>query len=99
MKNNILSLPKKLLNPIKLFLEKEIVKMKRTEKTLKGDNFDVEVKAKFMKKQIVQLRKALTMIKMGKYGICESCGKMIDTDRLAVQPDSTICIKCERERE
>lgn len=97
--SNILNLPKKLLDPIKTFLERELVKMKRTEKKLRGDNFDVEVKAKFMKKQIVQLRKALTMIKMGKYGICESCGKMIDTDRLAVKPDATICIKCERERE
>lgn len=97
--NNILNLPKRLLEPIRIFLEKEIVKMKRTEKKLHKNDFETEVKAKFMKKQIVQLRKALTMIKMGKYGICESCGKMIDTDRLAVKPDSTICIKCEKERE
>ena len=120
--SNMLSLPKKLLDPIRVFLERELVKMKRTEKKLsKGDpfkdrarvnensmeedvdeqigHFDTQVKANFLKKQIVQLRKALTMIKMGKYGICESCGKMIDTDRLAAKPDSTICIKCEKERE
>ena len=73
--------------------------MKRTEKKMYKGDFDALVKTNFIKKQIVQLRKALTMIKMGKYGICESCGKMIDTDRLAVKPDATICIKCEKERE
>lgn len=62
-------------------------------------HFDAEVKAGLVSRQIVELRKALTRIKIGKYGICESCGKMIDTDRLAVKPEATICIKCERERE
>lgn len=105
MKNDILKFPKNIVEPIRIFLEKEIVKLKRTkskcEENASGqvDRFDSQVKAKFMDKQIVQIRKALTMIKLGKYGICERCGKMIDTDRLAVKPDSTICIKCELERE
>lgn len=50
-------------------------------------------------KSMVQIRKALTMIKIGKYGICENCGQMIDTDRLVVMPETTICIKCEKKRE
>lgn len=62
-------------------------------------HFDAEVKASMVSRQMVELRKALTRIKIGKYGICENCGKMIDTDRLAVKPEATICIKCERERE
>ena len=62
-------------------------------------HFETEVKVGFVKKQLVQLRKALTMIKIGKYGICEKCGLMIDTDRLAVKPEVTICIKCARDRE
>ena len=62
-------------------------------------HFDTQVKVKFISKQIVQLRKALTRIKIGKYGICEKCGKMINTDRLAVKPESTICISCEKENE
>jgi DnaK suppressor protein len=62
-------------------------------------HFETEVKVSFVKKQIVQLRKALTMIKIGKYGICEKCGAMIDTDRLAVKPEVTVCIKCARDRE
>ncbi|PJE68558.1 hypothetical protein COU96_03220 [Candidatus Shapirobacteria bacterium CG10_big_fil_rev_8_21_14_0_10_38_14] len=55
-----------------------------------------------MKKQtdrrLIQIKKALTRIKLGKYGICERCGKMIDTDRLVVMPEATVCIDCERKK-
>jgi len=114
--------PKSLLEPIKNFLEKEVVKWKSQEKRLKKNDpfmdanrasnnsmeedvdeqvghFEFEVKASFVKKQLVQLRKALTMIKIGKYGICERCGKMIDTDRLAVKPETTMCVNCAKEQD
>ena len=38
--------------------------------------------------------KTLTRINLGRYGQCESCGKMIDTDRLAVDPTASLCIDC-----
>ncbi len=41
----------------------------------------------------IQIRKALTRIKVGKYGICEVCGNMIDTDRLMIYPEATLCSK------
>lgn len=50
-------------------------------------------------RKIIQTKKALTMIKVGKYGICERCGKMIDTDRLMVYPEATFCVSCEKKRE
>jgi len=50
-------------------------------------------------KKIIQTRKALTRIKIGKYGICEDCGKMIDTDRLMVYPIATLCASCQEKRE
>jgi DnaK suppressor protein len=46
-----------------------------------------------------QIKKALARVKKGKYGICEDCGKMIDTDRLAIYPEATKCVKCEKKRE
>lgn len=118
----ILNFPSRLLSPIKLFLEKELVKLKRTKKQLKNEDpfldenrttensleedvdeqighFDNEIKSKFLSKQIVQFRTALTRIKIGKYGVCEKCGKMIDTDRLAARPEATTCIKCSKESE
>ncbi|KKU63035.1 MAG: Transcriptional regulator, TraR/DksA family [Candidatus Amesbacteria bacterium GW2011_GWA1_47_16] len=50
-------------------------------------------------RSIIQIRKALSRIKFGKYGVCERCGKMIDTDRLMVMPETTVCVDCERKRE
>jgi RNA polymerase-binding transcription factor DksA len=50
-------------------------------------------------KKIIQTKKALTRIKVGKYGICEDCGEMIDTDRLMVYPEATLCAKCQGKRE
>jgi len=73
-----------------------------------SDDADAQVKAghervEAMQRQmslvLVQTRKALTKIKLGKYGVCESCGKMIDTDRLAAMPAATLCLICEKKRE
>lgn len=47
----------------------------------------------------VQIRKALSRVKVGKYGICADCGEMIDTDRLMVYPEATLCTKDARRRE
>lgn len=46
-----------------------------------------------------QIKKALDRIKKGKYAECETCGKMIDTDRLGAFPEATKCIKCEKKAE
>jgi len=62
-------------------------------------HFESEIKVSFVKKQIIEFRKALTKIKIGKYGICDKCGEMIDTDRLAVRPEATVCMACEKEGE
>jgi RNA polymerase-binding transcription factor DksA len=50
-------------------------------------------------RRLVQVRKALTRIKIGKYAICESCGKMIDTDRLMLMPEATKCASCAKKDE
>lgn len=59
----------------------------------------IEATKKELDRRIIQIRKALTRIKIGKYGICEECGEMIDTDRLMVYPETTLCIKCEKRKE
>jgi len=50
-------------------------------------------------RRMVQVRKALSMIKIGKYGICDDCGKMIETKRLMIEPEATFCMKCQAKRE
>ena len=52
-----------------------------------------------MDKRIIQMRKALARVKIGSYGICENCSKMIDTDRLVIFPEATLCISCEKKAE
>lgn len=52
-----------------------------------------------LKKSLINIRKTLTRIKIGRYGICENCGKMIDTDRLAIKPTAEYCMACERQIE
>ena len=51
-----------------------------------------------MRRKLIQIRKALARIKIGKYGICEQCGQMIDTERLMIYPETTLCIRCERKK-
>ena len=43
-------------------------------------------------RRIIQTRKALSRVKIGKYGICEDCGELIDTDRLMVYPEATLTV-------
>lgn len=50
-------------------------------------------------KMLIRVRKTLTKIKIGRYGLCEKCGKLIDTDRLAINPTAELCISCENGRQ
>ncbi len=52
-----------------------------------------------LKKSLINIRKTLTRIKIGRYGICENCGTMIDTDRLAIKPTAEYCFACEKQVE
>jgi RNA polymerase-binding transcription factor DksA len=52
-----------------------------------------------LERKVVQTKKALARIKIGKYGHCEDCDKIIDTDRLMVYPEATLCAKCQGKRE
>lgn len=54
---------------------------------------------KMVSRSIISIRKTLARIKVGKYGICTSCHKMIDTDRLAISPTAEFCIDCESKKE
>ena len=52
-----------------------------------------------MKRKVEQLEEALERAKEGNYGVCESCGQLIDPERLEVLPSTTLCIRCAREEE
>ena len=50
-------------------------------------------------KSLINIRKTLTRIKIGRYGTCERCHRMIDTDRLAIEPTAEHCLSCRKEIE
>lgn len=52
-----------------------------------------------LERKIIQTRKALASVRIGIYGVCGDCGKMIDTDRLMVYPEATLCASCQKKRE
>jgi len=118
----VLSIPRKLLSPIRSFLLSQLRRLELRRSSLerddpfvsgRSDNFaspDTTAAEQFgharseamrreLERKTIQIRKALSRIRIGVYGICESCGKMIDTDRLVVFPETTVCIDCERKAE
>ncbi|MBN2789785.1 MAG: TraR/DksA C4-type zinc finger protein [Candidatus Delongbacteria bacterium] len=50
-------------------------------------------------KFISNLDKALRRIETGAYGICRSCGDLIDKKRLEIVPHATLCIGCKNNKE
>lgn len=44
--------------------------------------------------EIAQIRHALDRLAAGDYGICEHCGKHIDSNRLNAVPEATDCAAC-----
>ncbi|MEK7118922.1 MAG: TraR/DksA C4-type zinc finger protein [Patescibacteria group bacterium] len=51
-----------------------------------------------LKAQLVDLENALARIAAGTYGFCVECKQMIDTDRLAILPTATLCLRCEQKK-
>lgn len=52
-----------------------------------------------LERKLGDIDSALRSIEKGQYGICERCGQPIETERLEVKPDATLCLKCQQEVE
>lgn len=61
------------------------------ELAVRGISIDWETK------QVVEA--ALQRLDAGKYGICESCGKAINSKRLHAIPWATLCVPCQSRQE
>ena len=48
---------------------------------------------------ISQMERAMSRIKAGTYGVCESCGQMIPKARLQAYPQATLCVACKAREE
>ena len=47
-----------------------------------------------IEEQLVDIENTLSKIAAGKYGLCEYCGKLIESVRLKVLPQARACISC-----
>jgi RNA polymerase-binding transcription factor DksA len=45
-------------------------------------------------KNLEDVGRALHRLEEGLYGICLTCGREIDADRLAIRPESVYCVSC-----
>ena len=45
-----------------------------------------------------KLQSTIARLELGHGNLCERCGKPIHPDRLAVLPDTTLCVQCAKER-
>jgi len=52
-----------------------------------------------LRKRADNLEEQLSRIGQGTYGVCERCGDPINPDRLAVLPDTNLCVRCARSGE
>lgn len=62
-----------------------------------SETFEMEMKFNLEeseKRHLKDVNDAIEKIENGTYGMCETCGKSIDIDRLEVIPYTTICAEC-----
>jgi len=52
-----------------------------------------------VEEEVHQAQQALKRQAEGRYGRCDDCGNDIDPERLAVRPQATLCISCQRRQE
>src|ERR1051325_1395279 len=51
---------------------------------------------KSLKERLEHVGRALAKIERGNYGVCENCGKEIETEVLHALPESALCKKCKK---
>ncbi len=52
-----------------------------------------------LERELGAVEYAISLLKEGRYGICENCGERIDPARLKAIPHATLCLKCKAEME
>ena len=54
---------------------------------------------RIQQERLTQVEEALQRVERGDYGICESCGKAININRLLAKPFARFCVPCRRDYE
>lgn len=104
LKQRLLSKEKKLKKENELFVSEDpYLKKSRAEdnaETIDDAILEDAVKesvdnsVSVVSRTLMGVRRALARIKLGKYGVCEVCGKSIENARLRAYPEATTCVTC-----
>lgn len=70
-----------------------------TEANEENSHDRMEALEKELTQSLDEIQHAYLRIEQGTYGVCQSCGNHIDTDRLSVKPTALYCVECERKKE
>jgi len=46
--------------------------------------------------QLAKVKRSLAKIGIGKYGVCDNCGKQVESERLKAFPMAEYCLTCEK---
>jgi DnaK suppressor protein len=63
------------------------------------DDISLEGQAALLAREIASVKRALTRIENGTYGVCVRCGDEIASKRLEVRPEAALCIDCARKEQ
>ena len=69
-----------------------------TEAKEESSHDRIEALEKELEHSIADIDEALERISSGTYGLCQSCGKLINQDRLAIKPTALYCMGCKKEK-
>ena len=58
------------------------------------DDISLEGQAALLAREIASVKRALTRIENGTYGVCVRCGDEIASKRLEARPEAALCIDC-----
>ena len=61
------------------------------------ESFELEKRLtleKRIREQLVEVERALQKFEDGTYGLCDSCGQVIDPARLEALPQASLCLNC-----
>lgn len=57
-----------------------------------------EALGEHLEEALGRIKKAINRINNGTFGHCVSCGEMINTDRLSIDPTAELCIDCAKKK-
>ena len=62
--------------------------------TVAFERSQLEALLDLSRRHLTDLDRALRQVRVGDYGICETCGEPIASERLAARPTARACITC-----